>query len=138
MSVISEKILVDTKGFGDILNITPKIKAVAEKYKIRDGLIHVFVLGSTASLLITEFEPGLIRDLPDTVEKFISKDEKYYHNIKWGVNNAHSYISASLFGGYVCIPLINSIIELGTCQKIVLIDFDTRRRSRKIVVQIIY
>ena len=138
MSVVNKKFIADTKGFGDMLNLTSRIQKIVEKLKIKDGFVHAFVLGSTASLVITEFEPGIIRDLPKSVEKIVPKNEKYFHNIKWSVDNAHSYISSSIFGPGVTIPVINSIIELGTCQKIVLIDFDTRPRSRKIIVQIIY
>ncbi len=138
MAVISEKFVIDTKGSNDILNITPHVQKIVEKHKIKDGFIHVFAAGSTVSLTTMEFEPGLIKDLPNSIEIIAPKDKEYYHNLKWNDGNGHSHVSSAILGTSVGVPLINNVMELGTWQQIILIDFDNRPRSRRIIVQIVY
>jgi secondary thiamine-phosphate synthase enzyme len=83
-----------------------------------------------------EFEPGLLKDIPRVLEKLIPAYSKYHHNETWGDHNGHSHIRSSIFGTSFSVPFVNGELILGTWQQIVLIDFDTRKRSRRIAVQI--
>ena len=137
IKIHTKKLSEKTSGFCDIIDITAKIRAQLEKEKIDRGQITVFVPGSTAALTTMEYEPGLVQDLKELVEKFIPSDRRYHHDDRWGDDNGFSHLRASLFGPSVTIPIEKGSLLLGTWQQVVLMDFDNRPRTREIIVQVI-
>jgi secondary thiamine-phosphate synthase enzyme len=137
MRISTSKITEKTAGFCDIIDITAKIKEFIEQTKFRHGLVSVFVAGSTAGITTIEYEPGLVQDLKELVEKLIPSDRRYHHDDRWGDDNGFSHLRASLFGPSVNIPVENGRPLLGTWQQVILLDFDNRPRTREIIVQLI-
>ena len=137
VTIRTKKFTEKTAGFCDIVDITAKISEQIEQGKVRQGLISVFVSGSTAAITTVEYEPGLIKDLKEFVEKLIPSNRKYYHDDRWGDDNGFSHLRASLFGPSVSIPIENGRALLGTWQQVILLDFDNRPRTREITVQLI-
>lgn len=133
----TEKITENTSGFCDIIDLTAKIRDSLKKTRLKNGLITLFVAGSTAALTTIEHEPGLVQDLKEFVEKLIPSDRKYHHDDRWGDDNGFAHLRASLFGPSVSIPVQDGAPVLGTWQQVILIDFDNRPRSREIVLQLI-
>ena len=131
------KITEKTAGFCDIVDITAKVREHLEKEKIHNALAALFVSGSTAALTTMEHEPGLIHDLKEFVEKIIPSDRRYHHDDRWGDDNGFSHLRASLFGPSLAIPIENGVPSLGTCQQVILLDFDNRPRTREIIDQVI-
>lgn len=136
MRIITETLHFESKGNCNMLNITDDVQNVILKNKFTNGNVIVFVVGSTASVSTIEYEPGLIKDLPEMLEKIIPQNKKYHHNDTWGDYNGHSHLRASTIGPSITVPFKNGEMMLGTWQQIVLIDFDNRARKRKIVVQV--
>ena len=97
----------------------------------------VFAVGSTVAVSTIEYEPGLILDIKQALDRIAPKDIAYRHNERWHNGNGHSHVRASLLGQSESFPLINGKILLGTWQQIILIYLDTRPRSRKLLVQIV-
>jgi secondary thiamine-phosphate synthase enzyme len=128
---------VSTEGFGDVIDITSQVQKDLAAAKITEGVVCVFVSGSTAGLTTIEYEAGLIEDLKRTFERIAPQNENYAHNQKWGDGNGFSHVRASLLGPSLCIPVENGRMVLGTWQQIVLIDFDNRPRTREILLKII-
>jgi len=126
-----------TAGFCDIVDITAKINEEIERARVRQGLVSVFVSGSTAALTTIEYEPGLVKDLKEFVEKLIPSNRRYHHDDRWGDDNGFSHLRASLFGPSVSIPIKDGRALLGTWQQVILLDFDNRPRTREIIVQLI-
>ena len=137
MTVHTAKLTEETQGYCDIIDITSKVQAEIAKEKIQRGLATVFVSGSTAGLTTIEYEPGLVKDLKEVLEKLIPSDKKYHHDDRWGDDNGFSHLRASLFGPSVQVPIEGGRLILGTWQQIVLLDFDNRPRTREIVVQLV-
>ena len=137
VTIRTKKFTEKTAGFCDIIDITGKIHEHIEQAKIRQGLINVFVSGSTAAVTTIEHEPGLIEDLKEFVEKLIPSNRKYHHDDRWGDDNGFSHLRASLFGPSVSIPIEDGRPLLGTWQQVILLDFDNRPRTREITVQLI-
>lgn len=133
----TEKITENTSGFCDIIDLTAKIRGSLKRTRLQNGLITLFVAGSTAALTTIEHEPGLVQDLKEFVEKLIPSNRKYHHDDRWGDDNGFSHLRASLFGPSLSIPVQNGAPALGTWQQVILIDFDNRPRSREIVLQLI-
>ena len=136
MRISTKKLFEKTEGYCDIIDITAKVQEQVQKEKIQRGLASLFVSGSTASLTTIEYEPGLIEDLKEFLEKFIPSNKKYHHDDRWGDNNGFSHLRASLLGPSLQVPIDNGQLLLGTWQQIVLLDFDNRPRRREILVQL--
>ena len=138
MPIINGKIILDTKGFTDIIDITKEVANIVESHQIDNGQVLVYIPGSTASITSIEYEPGLIKDLPQILEKLIPMNSKYHHDEKWHDGNGYAHIRASIIGNSFTIPIINGSLSLGTWQQIVLVDFDNKPRTRHVNIQIIY
>lgn len=138
MSVASHTFEVATRGDNHVIDLSDEIARCLGKTRIRDGTVTVFVVGSTAGITTTEAEPGLLNhDLGTFFEKIAPSDAFYQHEATWHDDNGHAHVRASLLGPSVTVPLVDGALTLGTWQQIVLIDFDTRPRQRRIIVQII-
>ncbi len=135
--VVSATIAVQSKGFTDILDITDKVELEVAASKVRNGVVTVFVKGSTAAVSTMEYEPGLIADLQRTLEKLIPSNVPYNHDMRWGDGNGFSHIRATMMGPSLTIPIQNGRLSLGTWQQVILIDFDNRPRRREILLQIV-
>ncbi|MPZ75670.1 MAG: YjbQ family protein [Deltaproteobacteria bacterium] len=137
MKIRTARITETTQGFCDIIDITDKVTAQVQEGQITAGLMTLFVSGSTAALTTIEYEPGLVQDLKEFVEKLIPSDRRYHHDARWGDDNGFSHLRASLFGPSLQVPIERGRLVLGSWQQIILLDFDNRPRRREIVVQII-
>lgn len=138
MTVESHQFEIASRGNNDVLNITDQVAQQIATGKISEGTATVFVIGSTAGITTTEFEPGLVnRDLRAAFEGIAPENGSYLHEETWHDDNGHSHVRASLLGPSLTVPIIDGHLQLGTWQQIVLIDFDTRSRSRRILVQVI-
>lgn len=138
MAVITERFSVSTKGFTDIVNITTPIQNIIKNKGISDGQLLVYISGSTASITNIEYEPGLIKDLPEVLDIFAPENKFYHHDEKWHDGNGYAHIRASIIGNSELYPIVNNQVVLGTWQQIVLIDFDNKPRTRSVVTQINY
>jgi len=134
--VVTKKISLQSKGHGDIIDITPEVQKQLAEANISEGTVTLFVTGSTAGITTIEFEPGLLADFKSMWERNIPADIPYQHDRAWGDGNGHSHVRASLLGASLVIPFSDKSLALGTWQQIVVVDFDNRARSRQIVVQI--
>ncbi len=138
MSVESHQVEFSTRGNNDVVNITDQVAHCLEIGRIHNGTATVFVIGSTAGITTTEFEPGLANhDLKAGFEIIAPEHGRYRHEETWHDDNGHSHVRASLLGPSLTIPVIEGRLELGTWQQIILIDFDTRPRDRRVIVQVI-
>ena len=137
MAVETHRIEVETRGNNQVLDITPQLNQILEATDLANGTATVFVIGSTAGITTTEFEPGLVNhDLEACFEKIAPRDGRYVHEETWHDDNGHSHVRASLLGPGLVVPFVDRCSTLGQWQQVILIDFDTRPRTRQIVVQL--
>jgi secondary thiamine-phosphate synthase enzyme len=134
--VATKRISLESKGNCDIIDITPEIQEQLAETNIKNGIVTLFITGSTAGVSTIEYESGLLSDFKAMWERNIPKDIPYKHDRAWGDGNGHSHVRASLLGASLVIPFSDKKLALGTWQQIVVVDFDNRPRSRQIVVQI--
>ena len=135
--VVTKEIKFTSRGPGDIIDITPQLREAVESSGISGGTVTVFVPGSTAGLTTIEYEPGLLKDLPEFWEKLIPSNKSYHHDETWHDGNGFSHLRAALIGPDITVPFVNSTLTLGTWQQVVFLEFDNRGRERRLVVQII-
>lgn len=137
MQIITREISFRTKGVDDIVDITSKVIEELNRAKLKNGLVTVFVVGSTAGVTTIEYEPGLLKDLPELYEKIIPRSKHYEHDDTWGDANGYAHLRASLQGASMTIPFSGGNLLLGTWQQVVFLEFDNRPRQRKVVLQFI-
>ena len=134
--IATKTISLQSKGNGDMIDITPEVEQQLAGAEIKDGTVTLFVAGSTAGLSTIEYEPGLLADFPAMWDRVVPRDIPYKHDRTWGDGNGFSHVRASLLGASLVVPFNNKRLTLGTWQQIILVDFDNRPRSRQVIVQI--
>jgi secondary thiamine-phosphate synthase enzyme len=137
MTVITKAIKINSKGENDMVDITDQtLKAVHEAH-LEDGIVTVFVSGSTGAVTTIEYEPGLRSDFPKMLNRIVPRNIDYEHDKTWHDGNGHSHVRASLVGPSLTVPFKDRNLILGTWQQIVFCELDTRSRERRITLQII-
>ncbi len=135
--IFQKEINLKSKAFDSIYDITEMVQAVLNESKINTGIINVFNIGSTASISTIEVEPGLLKDLPNFLNKILPRGSNYYHDNTWHDGNGDGHLKASLIGPQITCAIQNNKLVLGTWQQIILIDSDNKSRNRRIMVTII-
>ena len=134
MNVKETELEIRTRGELDILDITENVQDIASRTGIKNGIVNVFVPGSTGAVTTIEYEPGLLKDLPSALERLAPKAAHYEHEKMWHDGNGHSHVRASITGPSITVPLKNGILRLGTWQQLIFMELDIRPRMRKLVI----
>lgn len=136
--VRTETIKIKTQGNCDVVNITEQVSEMVVKADMRGGTVTVFNVGSTAGITTTEHEPGLVNyDIKAAFEKIAPENARYEHEETWHDDNGHAHVRATLLGPSLSVPVVDSKLTLGTWQQIILVDFDTRPRTRTVICQMV-
>lgn len=136
--VKTEELQVRTRGNNHVVNMTDEVAWAVGQSGLTDGVVTVFNVGSTAGITTTEFEPGLAKhDLEAAFERIAPAAGRYEHEQTWHDDNGHSHVRASLLGPSLSVPFSDGKLLLGTWQQIILVDFDTRARTRTVICQIV-
>ena len=138
MTVKSIPLRLDMQGDTRVENITARVQTALASTGLKAGVVTVFVRHTTASVLIIEDEPGIRADTVALWDRLIPADPRWQHNLRnAGEDNAHSHLRAQIQGASVTIPFTDGALSLGAWQQLVVIDFDTRARTRDLVVQVL-
>lgn len=135
--VVTSQIKLDTRGDGQVVDITRQVTTEIAKSGLRNGVVTLFTPSSTSALTTIEYESGVVQDLQQLFERIVPTNISYRHNLRWGDGNGHAHVRHALLGPSLTIPFVEGRMTLGTWQQIVFADFDNRPRSRSVVVQIV-
>jgi secondary thiamine-phosphate synthase enzyme len=135
MKVISDSLSFSTEGFSDMKDLTGDVSKKLAENKLKNGIVNLFIPGSTGGLTTIEYESGLVQDFSELMEKIIPSNVTYHHDARWGDGNGFSHVRSSLLGPSLTVPFSDGMLNLGTWQQIVFLDFDNR--SRTILLQFI-
>ena len=137
MTVESHNVSIHTKREDEIVDITDRIQGIIDEAELDNGVAFLFVPGSTGALTTIEYEPGLLSDFPNALERLVPRGIPYEHERRWHDGNGHSHVRASLLGPDLAVPFQRKKLLLGTWQQIVFLELDVRPRDRTLVVQLI-
>jgi secondary thiamine-phosphate synthase enzyme len=137
MPVFTHQEKIKTKGECDVQDLTPHAEKALRVSKFRDGILNIFVPGSTAGVTTIEFESGAIKDLQAAIQRLAPNNIHYEHDKRWGDGNGYSHVRAALIKPGLAIPFKEARLLLGTWQQLVLIDFDNRPRKRELIFQLV-
>ena len=135
--VLTCELQLRTRGGYDVRDITAEVARVVRESKLKAGVVAIFCPGSTGGLTTIEFEDGVVADLRQVLDEITPPDRDYRHHARWHDDNGHSHMRAALIGSSLTVPFVDGALTLGTWQAIVFCEFDTRARTRKLVVQVV-
>lgn len=135
MDVRTTRVETSSRGNADVIDLTGQLQRVIREQGLDEGQALVFVVGSTAALSTIEYEPGLVKDVPEILDKLIPAGS-YHHDQTWHDGNGHSHLRSTLMGPDLTVPVADGRPLLGTWQQVVLIDMDNRPRTREVVLQL--
>jgi secondary thiamine-phosphate synthase enzyme len=136
MAVKTTSVKLETRGETHLIDVTREVERAVKDSGMSEGIVTVFVPGSTAGVTTIEYEGGAIRDFQNAIERIAPRGIHYEHDARWGDGNGYSHIRASLLGPSLTVPFSSSKLLLGTWQQIVFVDFDNRSRRRDLIIQI--
>ncbi len=137
MSVKTFTLQFQTRGNGDIRDITDAVAEQILASELRNGTVTIFAPSATSALTTIEYESGCVSDLQRLFDEIVDPNRHYEHNARWHDGNGHSHVRAALLGPSLSVPFVDERLTLGTWQQIIYVDFDNRARQRELVLQII-
>ncbi|MFX0016691.1 MAG: secondary thiamine-phosphate synthase enzyme YjbQ [Promethearchaeota archaeon] len=137
MTVYQSEISLKKTHETDIVDITSELGRIIDHSRVKNGIVTVFVPGSTGAIITLEYEPGLLRDIPEFLERLAPKSLDYFHEQTWHDGNGHSHVRASLLGPSLMIPISQGKMIHGTWQQVAFIELDVKPRNRRLYVTII-
>jgi secondary thiamine-phosphate synthase enzyme len=137
MVTVTHEVNFITKHEGHIVDITQQVQKAISGSQLNDGIACVFVPGATGAITTIEFEPGLLADLPDALDRLFPRDITYQHELRWHDGNGHSHVRAAVLGPSLTVPFRDKKLILGTWQQIVFMELDNSARQRNVIVQMV-
>jgi secondary thiamine-phosphate synthase enzyme len=134
--VITGELALETAGHTDFIDVTSSVQDRVRESKLRAGIVTVFCPGATGGLTTVEWEDGVLADVRQVLDEIAPPNRDYRHHRRWGDDNGSAHVRAALMGPSLTVPFADGRLTLGTWQHIVFLDFDTRPRSRRLVVQV--
>ena len=131
-----QALTIETRGHGHMQDVTEEVTRIVRASGVRTGLVNVFNVGSTASVGLIELEPGLARDLPETLDRLIPPSRTYGHEQAWHDGNGHSHLQATWLGQSLTVPVRNGAPALGAWQQVFFLECDVRPRTRELIVTV--
>jgi len=132
-----ESIRIHQETGPGINDISYEVNQIIRQSEIQNGSVHITALGSTGSITTIEYEPGVVQDLKNTINRIASPDDNYQHELAWHDGNGHSHVQAAIIGPSIVVPLRAGKAKLGTWQQIVVINHDNHPRKRIVELTII-
>ena len=118
---------VTTNSHRQIVDITAQVQDAVAEAGIQDGLVMISVAHCTCTVYVNENESGLVADTLEIVDKLTAGGAWRHNRID---DNAAAHLAASIMGNAVCLPVSGGQIELGTWQRIMLVELDGPRNRR--------
>jgi secondary thiamine-phosphate synthase enzyme len=134
--VHQEQLTIKTRRHGQMHDITDSVGGIVAASGIRAGTVHVFNVGSTATIGTVEFESGLQKDVPEVLDRLMPPSREYGHERAWHDGNGHSHLQATLMGPDLTVPVADGRPVLGTWQQIFHLECDIKPRERTVIVTV--
>ena len=132
MSVHTEYLWFTTKQHREIVRITDEVAAIVARSGVREGMVLVSAMHTTAAVYVNDWESGLIHDIQDWVEKLAPSGLNYRHH-QTGEDNADAHLKRTILGHQVIVPITAGALDLGPWEQVFYAEFDGQRRKRVIV-----
>ena len=139
------RIRIETDSAPEFYDITEHVRWALADSRVSDGLLCVYSVHTTASIVINEHEPLLLEDMKRFLRNIAPEDAYYAHNdfaIRT-VNmtpdetaNGHSHCAHLLLPSSETIPVMGGELALGTYQSVFMVELDPRPRTREVLISV--
>lgn len=130
-----ETIVIQTSQREELIDITKATRAVLERSRIQNGILHVYAQGATAAIMVQEnWDESVPMDVVNLLRQLIPPGV-WLHDAQDG--NGDSHLKAGLVGPSETIPIIDGQLGLSQWQNLFFCEFDGPRTERRIVCTVI-
>jgi secondary thiamine-phosphate synthase enzyme len=136
LTVVTKRLSITTKAEMGFSDITDSVQSAVDESGLKSGVAVVFCPGSTGAVSSMEYEPGLVKDIPEALERLAPRKKDYHHHMTWHDDNGSSHVKSAVLGPDLTVPFTDGRLDLGQWQQIVFIECDTRDRRREILVKV--
>ena len=96
----------------------------------------MYFLHTTGAVMLIEHEAGIMVDLEDVLDQLVPMGGNYAHHRRGVDQNGASHVRTALLNASATIPVLDGDLLMGTYQEIMVLDFQTARAPRSIIVQV--
>jgi len=139
VTIHGETFVIDTDQRIELVDLTNRIMEFVRRFNIREGMLSIWSMHTTCTLLINEFQVALLTDIKRFLEQMVARDAEYMHNDPNHSDcdrmNADSHLRAMLLGHNLTLQISGGEVVLGQWQRILMAELDGPR-ARSLRVQI--
>ena len=130
MKQLFHEIKINTNGQG-LYDFTDRTFNWLNKQKIKNGILNINILHTSASLLIQEnADPDVLHDLKNFFDKLAPMENKYYKHTTEGKDDMPAHIKSALTNNQLTLSLKNKKLKLGTWQGLYLFEHRLEQHTR--------
>ncbi|MCH2420552.1 MAG: secondary thiamine-phosphate synthase enzyme YjbQ [Candidatus Poseidoniia archaeon] len=119
------------------LEITGRVQELVSESDIQNGVCHLFIKHTSASLIIQEnYDPSVRKDFETIFSELAPEDFNYVHNME-GKDDMPAHIRSALTSTSETVPVVNGKLSLGTWQGIYLWEHRDQPHSRNVMVSMV-
>jgi len=135
MKWYKETIEIQTRGKG-LYDMTAQIEQAVRQWGVVEGICHLFVQHTSASLVASEsYDPSARKDLEAFMDHLVPENQPYYRHTLEGSDDSPSHMRAMLTNTSLSIPIDAGRLNLGTWQGIYLFEHRLRPHRRRVLVR---
>jgi len=139
VTIHGETFVIDTDQRIELVDLTNRIMEFVRRFNIREGMLSIWSMHTTCTLLINEFQGALLSDIKRFLEQMVARDAEYMHNdpnhSDCDRQNADSHLRAMLLGHSLTLQISGGEVVLGQWQRILMAELDGPR-ARSLRVQV--
>ncbi len=124
---------IRTSSRREIVDITGEVQQAVSQSGCEEGLACVTAPHCTCTVYVNENETGLIADTLELIGKLTAGTSWRHDRID---DNADAHLAAAVMGNSICLPVSGGQVELGTWQRIMLVELDGPR-DRRVTVTVV-
>tara|TARA_Y100001970_G_C14161505_1_gene818822 strand:- start:998 stop:1417 length:420 start_codon:yes stop_codon:yes gene_type:complete len=130
MKQLFHEIKINTKGQG-LYNFTEQTISWLYKQKLKNGILNINILHTSASLVIQEnADPDVLHDLKNFFDKLVPMDNKLYKHTTEGKDDMPAHIKSALTNNQITLSVKNKKLMLGTWQGLYLFEHRIENHTR--------
>ncbi|MBS3751157.1 MAG: secondary thiamine-phosphate synthase enzyme YjbQ [Anaerolineales bacterium] len=128
-------VIIRTEGKG-LYPFTDRIKAKLEQWGVREGICHLYIQHTSASLVISEsYDPTAKQDLETFMDKLAPEGESWHRHTLEGKDDSPSHMRAMLTATSLSIPVDNGEMNLGRWQGVYIFEHRASGSRRKVLIR---
>jgi secondary thiamine-phosphate synthase enzyme len=137
MQWYKDSLLVPTSGKG-MHDITRELESIIAQHQVQDGICHLFVQHTSASLVLSEnWDPSAREDMETYMDRLVPENQKWMKHTTEGMDDSPAHIRTMLGRTSESIPIEHGKMLLGQWQGIYLFEHRTDPHKRHVILRIL-